>query len=285
MRNHQGGHLHRALRGGATARRIACHAFVVAALLAIAGCDEGRSPIAPTRMMGGIPPAAEGPITITVAVWDFTKTPLPGVLVDVLSPSGPVASGSTDAKGECRLLVSGPGVTVRAQKDGYEPEYVTLPLIQTRVTITLYTRTASDSLRGKYRLTVVPSPACTTLGVAPDQLVYDARVETVDNRVLVMLGPPHRFFVWFGEAGFAGTRERNRITFVITDTMDDGYNFVALHPGAGEVYYAGTVVGEYTNGAILATFDGRIRVSTGPTCQGADHRLELVPSATDDWTW
>jgi hypothetical protein len=285
MRSHHGLLIQRALRGRVTARRSACHALVVAALLMAAGCDEGRSPIAPTRMMGGIPPADEWPITITVTVWDFKQAPLPEVLVDVLAPSGPVASASTDANGQCRLMVSEPGVTVRARKDGYEPEYVTLSLARTNLTITLHARAASDGLRGRYRLTVLPSPACTTLGPTANQLVYDARVETFESRVFVLLGPPHRFYVWFGEPGFAGTREGNRITFVITDTLDDGYNFIALHPGVGDVYYAGTAVAEYTEGAILATFDGRIRVSTGPSCQGADHRLELVPSSTDDWTW
>jgi hypothetical protein len=222
-------------------------------------------------------------VTVIVTVQDFRKAPLAGVLVDVGSPSGPIASATTNAGGRCELQVP-PSATLRAQKDGYDPETLVLSTTWTSAFITMYRRATPGELRGTYRLTVQPSPTCAALGWGANQLVYNARVETWDRGVFVILGPTDRLVAWGGETGFTGTREGDRISFVIRDTFDDGYNFVGRHPTLGDVYYQGVAVARYGGGPIVASFDGQIRTSA-TTCQATDHRLELMPCSREDWIY
>jgi hypothetical protein len=280
MRGHPAPLTDDASQDGAIVRRVARSALVLAALLIAVGCDDSRSPTAPTPSTGGSPPVAEPlTLTVTVTVQDFRKAPLAGALVDGGLRSELIASATTDADGRCELRVP-PSAWLRAQKDGYDPEVVVLPTSSTSAIITLYRRRGPGELIGSYSLAVQPSPTCTALGA--HQLVYNARVETWEGLVFVILGPPDRVVTWGGDTGFTGTREGARIRFVIRDTFDDGYNFIGRHPALGDVYYRGAAVAEHAGGAIVGVFDGEIRTSAS-NCQATDHRLEFTPCSPRDW--
>lgn len=261
---------------------LAWNTLAVIALLAVGACDDG--PGAPTSPMAPTPPTnPPSSLTVTVIVEEYRGTwqRLAGVTVDALLASLPTSNATTDANGKCELTLPAGQTTIRATKDGYEPESTTVDVAGATRTVyfRLYRTTVRGELAGHYTLTVTVSPSCSNLPEPAREQAYDAHVVTDGNSVHVLLGPNDRMVAWAGESGFRGTREGDAVKFVITDDLFGDYCFIADIPGVGDLYHSGEANGVFRDDTIVASFNGWIglspssRATSTTSCQASDHQL------------
>jgi hypothetical protein len=206
--------------------------------------------------------------------------PLADALVEFSSRCGTV-SATTDRTGGFWLPADGE-VQVRVELDGYQP------LVQTMMAssdqwvapFVLQAVQLADSISGDYKLTVTASPSC-TLPPEVRQRRYDARIVEIPHNLFVQLSGAD-MVVWGGKPGFTGTRHKSVVRFDVTDTFDDGYNFIErVWPGS-DLYYSGTALGDARDATIVAVFSGTLVLRSGVAvvaeCEATDHLFELVRS-------
>jgi len=259
-------------------RLVVGNALALLALLAAGACDEAPTPLTrPTP----ISPDPTGPFVVTVRVEEFKgasgSAGVEGATVEVLS-SDRVGSATTDSKGMCQFTLPAGTATIRARKDGYDAELVTVNVpgqIQVYLTIS---PTVRGELGGHYTLTVTVSPGCDALPQQAREVTYDAHVATQGEWVYVSLKATNGEMVgWANTPGFTGTRVGNALRFSVTADIFSDYALISRIPGVGDLYHSGTATGEYRDDGIVAAFAGWIGLtpSQAPTkgCQAPDHRF------------
>lgn len=204
---------------------------------------------------------------------------LPGARVEFSSGCG-THSAITDVFGVYILPATGQA-TMRVQMNGFQT-------LVTQVTVgadglfdlELQPVALAGSLSGQYRLTVSASPTC-VLPADVTRRSYDARILEVDRDLSVLLSGA-TFAVWGGQPGFTGTQEQGIVRFVVSDTFDDGYNFIEGLGPERALYYAGTAEGTADQSRIVATFNGKIELraqgagAESAWCVAGDHRFEFA---------
>jgi hypothetical protein len=127
---------------------------------------------------------------------------------------------------------------------------------------------------------VTASPSC-TLPPEVRQRRYDARIVETQNNLFVELSGAV-MVTWGGRPGFTGTRHDSVVRFDVTDTFDDGYNFVERIGPGRDLYYSGSAVGDVRDATIVAVFSGTLVLRGGAAvvaeCEATDHLFELVRS-------
>jgi hypothetical protein len=197
--------------------------------------------------------------------------------VEATSASG-TYSTTTGTLGWFILPGAGP-VTLRASKNGYEDAVAQVTVDHDQqVTLNLRRRQQPGTIIGVYTLVFTASPSCT---LPPDAVrrTYTAQVEEGRNvgyveDLVVMLNGAN--FEW-DEAGFTGARDGTAVRFQITDEYEARLAVIELLGGM-RMGYRGTATGVVSDKTIIATFDGRVRVSGGAAaeCTAPDHRLEFT---------
>jgi hypothetical protein len=199
--------------------------------------------------------------------------------VEATSASG-TYSTTTGSSGW--FILPGAGlVTLRASKDGYDDAVVQVTVDHDQqVTLGLRRRQQPGTIVGVYTLVFTASPACT---LPPDaaRRTYTAQIEEgrhvgFPEDLVVMLNGA--VFEW-DEAGFTGATDGTAVRFQITDEYEARL-VVVEHLGAVYMGYRGTATGVVSDKTIVATFNGRVRLSAGGAtvaeCSAADHRLEFT---------
>ena len=263
-------------------RLVVGNALALLALLAAGACDEAPTPLTRPTMVVSNP---NGPFVVTVVVQEFRGASLPawveGATVEVLSSSDPAQSATTDGKGMCQLKLNAGPVTIRARKDDYDPESVTVDVRgDTQLSLTLSPRVRGE-LGGRYTLTVSVAPGCDTLPAPAREISYNAHVVTEGESVHVSLRAPSGgdMVTWGCEPGLFGTRTGETVRFTITDDLMVPYCFISRIPQGGDLYHAGQAEGEYRDDTIVARFDGWIGLTpswqraSNTGCYAPDHRL------------
>lgn len=204
---------------------------------------------------------------------------LPGARVESASGCG-THSAVADEFGAYIIPATGLA-SMRAQMNGFRDHVTQLTVgADGRLDLELQLVPATDSLNGLYRLTVSAAPSC-VLPSDVRQRSYDARILEVDRNLSVLLSGA-TFALWGGQPGFTGSRDRSTVHFVVTDTYDDGYNFIEMIEPGRYLQYAGTAVGTADRTRIVATFSGKLELqasvagATSASCVAADHRFELT---------
>jgi hypothetical protein len=224
--------------------------------------------------------APEGAFLVTGPVTDGGPNFwLPDARVEAASAAG-TYSTTTGTTGWFTLPGVG-AVTFRVSKDGYEDAVtqVTVDHDQ-RVTLDLRRRQQPGAIIGVYTLVFTASPSCT---LPPDARrrsytaqIEDGRVVGFPEDLVVMLNGAD--FEW-DEAGFFGARDGTVVRFQITDEYEARL-VVIEHLGTMHMAYRGIATGVVSDRTIVATFDGRVRLSGGAElateCSAADHRLEFT---------
>lgn len=209
---------------------------------------------------------------------------LPGARVEFSSGCG-THTAITDEFGAYILPAAGQAA-LRVQMNGFQTQVTQVAVgADGRFDVELQHVPATGSLSGQYRLTVSASPTCVLPGDVM-QRRYDARILEVDRHLSVLLSGAS-FAVWGGEPGFTGSRDQDTVRFVVSDTFDDGYNFIeAIDPGR-TLYYAGTAAGTADQARIVATFNGKLELrasvagATSAWCVARDHRFEFTRSGAN----
>jgi hypothetical protein len=170
-------------------------------------------------------------------------------------------------------------VTLRASKDGYDDAVTQVTVDDDQqVTLNLRRRQQPGTIIGVYTLVFTASPSC---ALPPDarRRTYTAQIEEGRNvgyseDLVVMLNGAN--FEW-DEAGFTGARDGAAVRFQITDEYEARLVVVELLGGM-RMSYRGTATGVVSDKTIIATFDGRVRLSGGAAaeCTAPDHRLEFT---------
>jgi len=170
-------------------------------------------------------------------------------------------------------------VTLRASKDGYDDAVVQVTVDHDQqVTLGLRRRQQPGTIVGVYTLVFTASPSC-TLPPEAARRTYTAQVEEGRNvgfleDLVVMLNGAN--FEW-DEAGFTGARDGAAVRFEITDAYEARLDVIEII-GTIRLGYRGTATGVVSDRAIVATFDGSVRLTGGQAaeCSAADHRLEFT---------
>jgi hypothetical protein len=243
----------------------------------VSGCIGGKAipspPTAPTTTTATL----TGPFTLAGCVKTATGGSLPGATVSATWASG---SASTVSAQSCAytLQVPTPGdVTVRAEKDGYDPQERTLTIACDVAQNFALVRTLPAD---QYRLTFTASPSCSL----PPELTsrqYTADLVMEPSGVATVYLERAGMFA-FGEAGFTGVRDGNTLRFQVSGEPFDDYAFVELLEVGRTLSFSGTMIGTFAGDRIDATFDGTVRLTQYPDettiaeCTAADHRMEFV---------
>lgn len=210
---------------------------------------------------------------------------LPGARVEFSSGCG-THTTITDEFGSYILPATGQA-TMRVQMNGFQAQVKQVTVgADARFDVELQAIAASSSLSGEYRLTIRASPSCV---LPPDvmQRSYDARILEVAQDLRVLLSGAN-LIVWGGQPGFTGTRDQNTVRFVVSDTFDDGYNFIERIDQERVLYYSGTAVGIADRARIATTFSGKLDLRpfgtasvTPAWCVAGDHRFEFTRSGAN----
>lgn len=227
----------------------------------------------------GIRIAPAGAFLLHGSVTGASGFRLPGARVESASGCG-THSAIADEFGAYIIPATGQA-NMRVQMNGFRDQVTQLTVgADGRLDLELQLMPATDSLSGLYRLTVSAAPSC-VLPSDVKQRGYDARILEVDRNLSVLLSGA-AFALWGGQPGFTGSRDQSTVHFVVSDTFDDGYNFIEMIESGQYLYYSGTAVGTADRTRILATFSGKLELqasvagATSAWCVAADHRFELT---------
>jgi hypothetical protein len=180
------------------------------------------------------------------------------------------------------FLVSAAGETaVKVEKDGFRTLAKTVMVNREENIHLMLTRSEAGGATGEYTLTFTASDTCS---LPPDatRRVYEVAIEEVEQALYVSPRVTQPFVSMVAAVGFRGTRDRDAVTFRISDCpgfdafLEDKVCFVERVPGVGDLGFAGTATGTITGPTITATFSGTLSINQNTACQADDHRMEFL---------
>lgn len=249
-------------------RRIVSLAAIVLAGAWFSACAAEN--VVPSESGSGAGTSTSSGLRGLVVDPDFA--PLPGVRVTDPNHKlfAPVVTG-TDGRFETAAVKG--GVCVHVAKEGYTVDWqcVTAPA---RDMVFRLNRFSGRTL------VFTASPSC-DLPADVESRRYTVEVEDKNGAVAVRVLQPGSDSDPAG-FGFAGTRERSNVSFMLTDNTWAEATFVEILPSGEEFWLTGVATGTMSETGMSLTLNGQVEVrkwwgqASTAACRASDHRLEIV---------
>ncbi len=135
---------------------------------------------------------------------------------------------------------------------------------------------------GEYTVRITAAPSCSLPDYATTRTSTGRLTQSGQDLVVAFDPYDSQYATRVGSPGFTGTREGEKVHFVLNgDSRSSGYSFAYLVNDM-EVGYTGTATGTMADNGSVATFNGTVALyrytdhTLVAACEATDHAFELL---------